>query len=66
MMGSPTASPLQGSSPVAYQSPAPSIGVLPYQDMGSMMSQMMPMMMMLMMFALIIPMFKGISGESSK
>jgi len=51
--------------PVAQQ-----YGTYPYaapsQDMGSMMSQMMPMIMMMLVFSMIIPMFKGISGEASK
>ena len=50
--------PLPYAGPQQY--PCPSI--VPYQDSSDMMAAIVPMMTMMLMFAIILPLFKGITG----
>ena len=69
MFGGPTASygPQQGAGPLAGYGPAQVSGPTAYYPMQTdqwtgMFSMMMPMIMMIMMFAIMMPMFKGITA----
>lgn len=50
--------PLPYASPQQYTYPS----IVPYEDSSDMMAAIMPMMTMMLMFAIILPLFKGITG----